>query len=130
MRTFSLLSLAAILNYLTLPSAVGYSSATLANASSYKCQDRVIGPITLNDQIEKLYARSQSKLSGGFTADQIFARDSFHVVLLRGGVYIPIKFDLAINHLKQIIYLQSIVMEQKYTCSPTTEPPQLNMILD
>ncbi|CAD6502424.1 BgTH12-05016 [Blumeria graminis f. sp. triticale] len=129
MRTFSLMSLAAILSYLKLPSVVGYSPVPVAEASSYKCQDRVIGPVTLNDQINKAYAEAQSNQSRGLTREQIFASRQFRVILTRDGERILIQFYLSINNVKEILSLQAYVMNQLFTCHPTTEPPQLNEVL-
>nr|AVH78795.1 AvrPm3a2f2_K [Blumeria graminis f. sp. tritici] len=129
MRTFSLVSLAAILNYLTLPSAVG--SGPVANASSYKCQDRVIGPVTLNDQIEKAYreALEAGTSPNGLRKGQKFGSRYFNVILKREEENIKVEFFVGINYLKEIIYLQAYVQSVLLDCYPTTERPQLNIIL-
>nr|ALJ53445.1 Bgt_avrF2_23 [Blumeria graminis f. sp. tritici] len=120
------MSLAAILNYLMLPSAVGHGVLTatsiVANASSYKCEDRVIGPVTLNDQIEKAYASVRSNQSRRLMRQEILASRVF--------IPINIQFDVSINYLKEILSLEARVTNQFLTCYPTTEEPQFNGILD
>ncbi|VDB87721.1 Bgt_avrF2_23 [Blumeria graminis f. sp. tritici] len=117
-----------------LPSAVGHGVLTatsiVANASSYKCEDRVIGPVTLNDQIEKAYASVRSNQSRRLMRQEILASRVFSIVLWREGVPINIQFDVSINYLKEILSLEARVTNQFLTCYPTTEEPQFNGILD
>ncbi|CCU82623.1 putative candidate secreted effector protein [Blumeria hordei DH14] len=115
MKFFSLISLAAILSHLTLAIAI----------SAHKCGDKVLGPATIQEVINKAFAAHQKQPPTG-PANQDFFRASFSITMLFPSEKATVEFELGTNSKKEVVYLKAFFNGVTFPCTPTTEAPDIN----
>ncbi|CCU82622.1 CSEP0167 putative effector protein [Blumeria hordei DH14] len=118
MKSFSLISLAAILSHLTPAIAI----------SSFKCGESVIGPATIQDVINNAFATNQQSLVPG-SDDKVSLKTYFDVPVMLKSNQVIVRFELGANSRREAVYLIATVNGQKIPCTPTTEKPDYNEVL-
>ncbi|SZF05637.1 unnamed protein product [Blumeria hordei] len=115
MKIFSLISLAAILSHLTPAIAL----------SGYKCKDKVIGLVPIQQFLDDAFGTSQLPPYPG-PRNKIFLSGGFHVILQFPSGDVDVKFEVAANSNKEVLYVKAFVLGEEIKCTPTNQKPDFN----